>query len=215
MSTAADYIRRVTDHLPRAGSMRAQVQMDLRGIISERLENGGSPAEVLRQLGDPEALALSYLSVVPLVVAPHGRRIVAKLADVSIVVASILPILVWAGRALPSDTAGLVVVAGLLGGGVGFGLCTIGAEYWWGQTPGKRWAGLRVVRESGAAIGLGQSIVRQLPLVLQIYWIDGLFALFTEKKQRAFELLSKTRVVLADPSRAGVTAWDPERIDRD
>ena len=41
-------------------------------------------------------------------------------------------------------------------------------------------------------------MVRQLPMFLQMYWIDVLFALFTEKCQRAFELLSKTRVVTAD-----------------
>ena len=56
---------------------------------------------------------------------------------------------------------------------------------------------LRVVRESGTRISLGQSIVRQLPMFLQIYMIDVLFALFTDRKQRAFELLSKTRVVTA------------------
>jgi hypothetical protein len=32
-------------------------------------------------------------------------------------------------------------------------------------------------------------------MFLQVYMIDVLFALFTEKSQRAFELLSKTRVV--------------------
>lgn len=56
--------------------------------------------------------------------------------------------------------------------------------------------GLRVVRESGARISLIQSIVRQLPVLGQIYLIDILFALFTEKNQRAFELASKTRVIL-------------------
>jgi uncharacterized RDD family membrane protein YckC len=55
--------------------------------------------------------------------------------------------------------------------------------------------GLRVVRESGARISFGQSVVRQLPVFLEIFWIDVLFALFTEKHQRAFEILSKTRVV--------------------
>jgi len=29
-----------------------------------------------------------------------------------------------------------------------------------------------------------------------VFWIDVLFALFTEKHQRAFEILSKTRVVV-------------------
>jgi uncharacterized RDD family membrane protein YckC len=55
--------------------------------------------------------------------------------------------------------------------------------------------GLRVVDESGAQIGIGQALVRQLAQVLNIFWIDGLFAFFTTHTQRAFELLSKTRVV--------------------
>jgi len=71
------------------------------------------------------------------------------------------------------------------------------AEYRYGKTLGKHWLGLRVVRESGARISFGQSVVRQLPLALEIFWIDVLFALFTEKSQRAFEILSKTRVVVA------------------
>ena len=52
-----------------------------------------------------------------------------------------------------------------------------------------------MVRETGARISLAQAIVRQLPMFLQVLWIDALFALFTDKSQRAFELLSKTRVV--------------------
>ena len=57
--------------------------------------------------------------------------------------------------------------------------------------------GIRVVSETGARISLGQAIVRQLPMFLQVYWIDAMFALFTDKSQRAFEMLSKTRVVRA------------------
>jgi uncharacterized RDD family membrane protein YckC len=72
------------------------------------------------------------------------------------------------------------------------------AEYRSGRTAGKRLLGLRVVRESGGRITLGQSAVRQLPVFLQVGWVDILFALFTEHHQRAFELLSKTRVVLAE-----------------
>ena len=37
--------------------------------------------------------------------------------------------------------------------------------------------------------------MRNLPWLLEFFWIDALFALFTDKRQRAFELLSKTRVV--------------------
>ena len=59
--------------------------------------------------------------------------------------------------------------------------------------------GLRVVHESGRRISVGQALGRQLPLVLSVFFIDALFALFTDKSQRAFEMLSKTRVVLALP----------------
>ena len=65
------------------------------------------------------------------------------------------------------------------------------------QTVGKYILGIRVVRESGAKISIGQAIVRHMPLFFSFYVIDSLFALFTEKKQRAFELISKTRVVKA------------------
>jgi uncharacterized RDD family membrane protein YckC len=77
------------------------------------------------------------------------------------------------------------------------GVYTVVAEFNTGQTVGKRASGIHVVREDGRRIGLGQAVVRQLPMPLNVYWIDAMFALFTDKRQRAFELLSKTRVVLA------------------
>jgi uncharacterized RDD family membrane protein YckC len=78
-----------------------------------------------------------------------------------------------------------------------FWIYTVVAEWQSGQTIGKRLFGTIVVREDGARISGGQAVVRQLPVLCQFYWIDVLFALFTERRQRAFELLSKTRVVVA------------------
>ena len=80
------------------------------------------------------------------------------------------------------------------------------SEWQWGQTVGKYLLAVRAVRESGARISQRdadravEAVVRHLPVILQVFWIDVLFALFTEKSQRAFELLSKTRVVLVPPS---------------
>lgn len=202
MKSADDYIRAVIACLPPAGPTRARIEMDLRAIIGERVENGCPLDEIFRQLGDPKALALSYLSAAPLVMAPLGRRIGAKLADFGTVLASTL-IALWLGRGMSSEYAVLLLVAGLVGGGIAFGVSTIGMEYRLGQTPGKRMFGLHVVQETGASISLGQSIVRQLPMILQIYWLDALFGIFTEKQQRAFELLSRTRVVVSDPSAVG------------
>ena len=79
--------------------------------------------------------------------------------------------------------------------GMGFWLLSAVAETRYTRTPGKKLMGLHVVRESGTRIGFGQAIVRQLPAFLQIFLIDALFALFTERHQRAFELLSRTRTV--------------------
>ena len=41
--------------------------------------------------------------------------------------------------------------------------------------------GLRVAQESGARISFGQAIVRQFPQWLQVFWIDAMFAIFTER----------------------------------
>ena len=49
--------------------------------------------------------------------------------------------------------------------------------------------------ESREQIGWGAAIVRRLPLFLEIFWIDAVFALFTRNRQRAFDLLAKTVVV--------------------
>ena len=202
MTPADDYVNRVLDHLPRDTPMRAQIAMELRGNIAERLESGQPVADVLRQLGDPTTLAESYLSAVPLVSASFLQRGVAKLIDVIVVVLTILvfvglPTFLVAQRQEWPFLFGLGALAVVLAATFGFGLYTIVAEHRLGFTLGKRALGLRVVRESGAPIGLGQSFVRQLPMFLQVYWIDVLFALFTDRRQRAFELLSKTRVVVA------------------
>ena len=75
------------------------------------------------------------------------------------------------------------------------------SEYRQGQTIGKRIQGIRVVTENGARISVGQAIVRQLPVFMQVCWIDVMSALFTDRSQRAFEMLSKTRVVQIAGSR--------------
>jgi uncharacterized RDD family membrane protein YckC len=201
MTAADDYINRVLDHLPSGTPLRAQIAMELRGHIAERLESGLSLEDALRQLGDPTTLAESYLSAVPLVSASFMQRGAAKLIDVVVVVLTInvgvgLPVFLVA-RQRPEwhFLFGFGLFVAIIAATFGFGLYTIVAEHWLGFTVGKRALGLRVVRESGAPIGLGQSLVRTLPMFLQVYWIDVLFALFTDKSQRAFEVLSRTRVV--------------------
>lgn len=206
MNPEETYVRNVLRHvLP--GPVRQQIEAELRGHIADRIERGGSVAEALRSLGDPRALAESYLSAVPLRNPPLGRRALAKIVDLVIVM--LLPCAVFIGwwttaADEPSESVWIAWAAAYL--------LALGISCWYpillealtGRTLGKRLFGLQVVTEKGGRIGIGRSIVRQLPVLFQVTLIDALFALFTDRRQRAFELLSKTRVVdvseAAEPS---------------
>jgi uncharacterized RDD family membrane protein YckC len=197
------YIDRVAACLPPSTPLRSQIALELRSLIEERAARGERLEDVLRQLGDPRTLAESYLREVPLVSAPFLTRAIARIVDVLVIVAGVGALALLAGAVLARREPGpfasalgpfLVLMA------IGFGVLAyvvyaILSEYLTGQTLGKRLFHMRVVRESGAHISLGQAIVRQLPTLMQFFWIDILFALFTDRSQRAFELLSKTRVV--------------------
>ena len=199
------YIERVLQRIPGA-ALRKQIEMELRSHIADRMERGASMEETLRQLGDPVTLAESYLSAIPLVSAPHLRRLAAKLVDLSVMV--LVPALMIVGAVIlqARDFAlPIVFLCAMLLATFGGGLYMILSEYWTGQTIGKRMFGLRVVTEAGTRITLGQSVLRQFPLFLQIFMIDALFALFTKKRQRAFELITRTRLVLAQEATDSVT----------
>ena len=196
--TVETYVDRVLDALPRATPRREQIAMELRGHIAERRAAGQSEQDVLRQLGDPLVLAESYLTAVPLESATFVSRAVAKMIDVLTLLLCLVPIVGVAWISLPPEIAPFAVPAGVLITSWSFAVYTIVGEHLVGQTLGKYLLGLRVVRESGARIGVGQAIVRQLPMLLEVFAVDVLFAIFTERHQRAFELLSKTRVVRAE-----------------
>jgi uncharacterized RDD family membrane protein YckC len=197
VTTAEEYIANVVDRLPRHTPMRAQIEMELRALIEERVQQGQPLDDILRKLGDPERLAESYVAAIPLVNVSFGDRAMAKIGDYGVTLLVVSPIVAlcwWLVRPVYSFMLAPVVIA------LGFScpvlmLYTIWAESQTEQTAGKRMLGIRVVRETGTRIGVGQAIVRQLPWLFQIFWLDAFFALFTDRHQRAFELLSKTRVV--------------------
>ena len=201
--TAEDYVGRVLAALPSSLTDREQIGLELRGHIAERLAEGRSLEAVLSQLGEPSALAASYGGAESLVSASHRPRLAAKLIDAGLSAAVSLPVAIAGGLSGDETVSFVAIVAAFLLAGLAFWGGTVWAEHRWGRTPGKHWMGLRVVTESGAAVSLGQAAVRQLPLLLQVFWIDAMFAAFTEHRQRAVELLSRTRVVRArDRARA-------------
>src|SRR4026207_725744 len=120
MSTEESYIDQVMARLPRVGALKSQVAMELRSHIAERVDHGQTVDEALRQLGDPVALAESYLTAIPLVAGPFRERAAAKLLDLLAFTAVYVPIvwLIW--RIVPSSF--FVVEAIALFGGL-FLLC--------------------------------------------------------------------------------------------
>lgn len=196
--SADAYIHKVVARLPRRAALRTQVAMEVRSHIAERLDHGQTVDDALRQLGDPVALAESYLAAIPLVPAAFWERAAAKVLDL-LAFTCVYVLGAWlVSRIVPAQIdPSVVILAAIALFAGGFCLYTAIAEYRFGETIGKRLLRLRVVRESGGGISVGQSIVRQLPVFLQVGWIDIFFALFTERRQRAFEVLSKTRVVRA------------------
>jgi len=200
--TTDQYVQAVLDHMPAATPRRDHIGTELRGHIAERLATGVPLEDVLRQLGDPAALADSYLAEVPLTPPPHGRRLLAKLVDFVMIVclfcAIIYPAAAFTALNVGEEFVWLALILSAIIAGTIAALYSVVLEWHYGYTPGKYLCGLRVVRESGARISFGQSVVRQLPVFLQVGWIDAGFVLFTDRRQRAFELLSKTRVVAAD-----------------
>jgi uncharacterized RDD family membrane protein YckC len=194
MRTAEEYVASVLERMPHGVPNRDQIAMELRAHIAERTANGTPLADVLAQLGDPERLAESYVSAIPLIPVSFATRASAKILDAAMFV---VPITALAFILAPRSAGSrLIIVCIVLLACPLFMLYTIFWESHFDTTMGKRMLGVRVVREAGTRISAGQAIVRQLPWLLQIFWIDAFFALFTERHQRAFELLSKTRVVV-------------------
>jgi uncharacterized RDD family membrane protein YckC len=204
--TVQDYLAQLADAMPGMLPEREQIVADVRAHIEEEVQRGEALDAVLAKFGAPADLAASYLSEIPLVSASFWRRAAAMAIDIAIPAAIAIPFAAAMSGPVSRDHVLLVpTFLGLFAVIAGFVAYIVIGESRFGQTLGKHWLNLLVVRESGARIGAGQAIVRLLPSVLHVWWIDMFFALFTEKRQRAFEVLSKTRVVTIDPALRGVS----------
>ena len=122
--TTDEYVQAVLNHMPASMPRREQIGTELRSHIVERLEHGVPLEEVLRQLGDPAALADSYLAEVPLVLPPHGRRLAAKIIDTIVILfgMAMIALATVGGAALISEDliwlgmVEAVILGGILGG---------------------------------------------------------------------------------------------------
>ena len=195
MNAVDAYIARVMDAVPPPLRVRMPIADDLRAHMAERIAKGATEDEAVRALGDPSVLAISYLQAEPLRAAAHGPRLLAKLIDVGMIVLATVMVALLVTLITQQRHVDVVMIAAGLAACVAYPLYTLVSELREAQTLGKRWMKLAVVHEDGTRISTWQSCVRQLPFFAQLVFIDAAFALFTGNRQRAVELLSRTRVI--------------------
>jgi len=199
---AQDYIDDVLACVPFA-EQRQRIEMELHSRLDPRI----SIEQATATYGYPRDVAEFYLASVQLESAPFFRRLVAAMIDIPSVMASGILMFYFLWKVIWFGDQSFIASI-LVGNPLAIALCFLTvflmsplyyviAETWTSQTVGKAIMGLRTVRESGARITVWQAIVRQVPLFFSFYVLDAAFALFTTKKQRLFELISKTRVVRA------------------
>jgi uncharacterized RDD family membrane protein YckC len=137
-----------------------------------------------------------------LVLAGLGSRLVAALVDFAIQGAVLFAlVLLGAGAGLAGDAGSgifqmLLVVAMFL---TLFGYHVIFETLASGRTPGKRWAGLRVVRQGGEPPGFLAAAIRNLlrlvDMIPGFYAVGALAILLTGRNQRLGDLAAGTLVV--------------------
>jgi uncharacterized RDD family membrane protein YckC len=150
-----------------------------------------SPFEDRLTIATPEGVSLE------LVLVGLGSRCVARLLD-SLVQAGL--VLGWLLLLAASGGASLVAAAAYVGIFASLFVYDIVFEVLGsGRTPGKRWAGLRVVQDGGDPVGWGASavrnVVRLVDLLPGMYLVGSLCVLLSSRSQRVGDLIAGTIVV--------------------
>ncbi|MGB8644859.1 MAG: RDD family protein [Anaerolineae bacterium] len=140
--------------------------------------------------------------------AGFWRRAAAFVVDWLVIVAAtilLMSVVAFASSVWPQHPQGLDYLVGALLGILVLSsvLAIIGVivlyfpiqEARFGQTLGKRWLGLYVLKESGLPIGYKEAFLRRLSFYFDFVAIDALFIPFTANKQRAFDIIAHTVVI--------------------
>ncbi len=154
----------------------------------------------------PENVSFGYQ------VAGIGSRFLAALVDSLIIL--VLQVLVGLlillpmnsllrDTELPQTWIWVAAALGLLAFAFFWGYYIFFEMIWNGQSPGKRWAGLRVIRADGTPITLSESIIRNLIRVIDFlptYYGIGVITMFIDAQSRRLgDLAAGTLVVRERP----------------
>ena len=160
----------------------------------------------------PEQIDVSY------VVAGFGSRGLAALID-AIIVSIAMSIVTIPGsigvtvlirlilRGLAHREVGDNLVPIILASMSLVGLALIGCYYvffeafWHGQTPGKRWMGIRVIRDGGRPLTFSASMIRNVIRLfdfLPFYYMTGVIVMFIDRKSRRLGDLAAHTIVVKE-----------------
>jgi uncharacterized RDD family membrane protein YckC len=166
----------------------------------------------------PENVEFSYQ------VAGIGSRFLAALVDSSIIVVAMVAaqLSLWA---LFSSSWGVILKSGLAGWVVAVFVLVTFAIFWgyyivfemaWnGQTPGKRWIGLRVIKVNGYPISLVDSTIRNLVRVvdfLPAYYGLGVITMFANAQARRLGDFAAGTVVVKERKEVTLESLRPAAV---
>ncbi len=195
-----------------------RLEADLRAHFAEAEARGETPSRIIDVMGRPEDVAAAFNAERDVPYANFWQRVVAFIGDCGLLLALFLPPLAVAAlfaRLMPEEATsgatpiGWLIILCLLVLAM-FGIFIFYfpiLEARFGKTFGKHLMRIRVVRENGAPISLGQGFVRRLSLFFKLLVPDALFVPFTEKRQRALDIIAKTVVAQEPGERAPGWAW--------
>lgn len=209
------YLRDVLSNVFATPEDAERLEADLRAHFAEAEARGETPSHIIDVMGRPEDVAAAFNAERDVPYATFWQRVVAFIGDCGLLLALFLPPLGVAAlstRMVPASgepPLGWIIVMALLG------LAVVGISVFYfpilearfGKTLGKHLMHIRVIRENGTPISLGQGFVRRLSLFFKLLIPDALFVPFTDRRQRALDIIAKTVVAQEPTGRAPSWAW--------
>jgi uncharacterized RDD family membrane protein YckC len=159
--------------------------------------------DAVLNIDTPENVAFGYD------VAGIGSRFLAALVD-SLIIAILLVVVFVTGALLTnmlfdnldnSATGWIVALMGLVAFAFLWGYYIFFELLWNGQSPGKRWVGLRVIKTDGTPITLSESIIRNLVRLIDFlpaYYGLGVVVMFINDQARRLGDLAAGTLVVRD-----------------
>ncbi|MBD0263507.1 MAG: RDD family protein [Tolypothrix sp. Co-bin9] len=112
----------------------------------------------------------------------------------------------WTGIFGKQVSLWLVAIALIFGFAIYTGYFVFFETLWQGQTPGKRFAKIRVVRDDGRPVGLQQATLRALLRAIdEFFYLGSLFIIFSDREKRLGDLAAGTIVIQAQRPLAATT----------